>query len=79
MPRGERERQLARFKKEFPPPDIAVLKQPGRLEAFAQMLRESQRQGTKGQVWDMRLFVRKFDFRLDEIRMPLTLVPRPAG
>lgn len=73
MPQGERDRELARLKKQFPPPDIAVLEQPGRLEAFARNRRESQRQGTKGQVWDMRLFVREFDFRLDEVRMPLTL------
>lgn len=31
------------------------------------------RQGTNGPVWDMQLFVREFDFLLDEVRIPLTL------
>jgi hypothetical protein len=30
-------------------------------------------QGTKGVAWDMGLYVRGFDFGLDEVRMPITL------
>lgn len=36
-------------------------------------MRECMRQGTKGPAWDMRLYVREFDFQLDEIQMPLKL------
>lgn len=70
---GEREKELAQLKKRMPPPDYAAFAEPGRLEAFGQMMRESMRQGTKGPAWDMGLYVREFGFRLDEIRMPLTL------
>jgi len=70
---GERDKELAQLKKRVPAADYAAFAQPGRLEAFGQAIRESMRQGTKGPVWDMGLYVREFDFRLDEIRIPLTL------
>jgi pimeloyl-ACP methyl ester carboxylesterase len=73
IPQGERAKQLAQFRKRFPPADYAVLEQPGRLETFGRAVHESMRQGTKGPVWDMRLYAREFDFALDEIRMPLTV------
>ncbi len=37
-----------------------------------QTMREAMRQGTKGPVWDMGLYVRDFGFRLEDVRMPLT-------
>jgi pimeloyl-ACP methyl ester carboxylesterase len=37
------------------------------------MMHECMRQGTKGPAWDMRMYVREFDFELNEIRMPITL------
>ena len=70
---GEREKELAQLKKRVPPADYAAFEQPGRVEALGEMIRESLRQGTKGAAWDMRLYVREFDFRLDEVRMPLQL------
>lgn len=70
---GEREKELAQFKKRLPAADHAALSEPGRLEAFGQGIRESLRQGTRGPAWDLRLVVHPFDFRLDEIRMPLHL------
>ncbi|HEV7475039.1 MAG TPA: alpha/beta hydrolase [Pyrinomonadaceae bacterium] len=70
---GTREQELAQAKKIFPAADYAALEPPGRLEAFGDVLRESLRQGTKGAAWDMRLYGCEFDFRLDEIRMPLKL------
>jgi pimeloyl-ACP methyl ester carboxylesterase len=68
-----REKELAQLKKRMPPADYAAFAEPGRVEAFGQVMREALRQGTKGAVWDMRLYVREFDFSLDEIRMPLKL------
>jgi pimeloyl-ACP methyl ester carboxylesterase len=70
---GEREKELAQLKKRVPPADYAAFEQPGRLEAFNQLIRESMHQGTKGPAWDVRLYVREFDFDLDEIKMPLKL------
>ncbi|MEM9215281.1 MAG: alpha/beta hydrolase, partial [Cyanobacteria bacterium P01_F01_bin.150] len=31
------------------------------------------RSGTRGTLWDLQMYFRKWDFSLDEIRMPLTL------
>lgn len=70
---GERDKELKRLRARLPPPDYAAFEQPGRLEAFGASMRECMRQGTKGVAWDMGLYVREFDFRLDEIRRPLTL------
>ena len=70
---GEHEKQLAQLKQRLHPADYAVLRQPGRLDAFNHAVRESIRQGTKGAAWDMGLYVREWGFRLDEIRMPLKL------
>ena len=70
---GERERELAQLRKRVPPADYASFAEPGRLEAFGRAMRESMRQGTRGPAWDLGLYVREFDFRLDEIHMPLTL------
>ena len=68
-----RERMLAQQKKSLPAADYAVMEQPGRLEAFIEMYRESLAAGAKGGAWDMRLYVREWDFGWDEIKMPLTL------
>jgi pimeloyl-ACP methyl ester carboxylesterase len=68
-----RERILEQQKKNLPAPDYAVLELPGRLEAFIEMYRESLAVGSRGAAWDMRLYVREWDFGLDEIQMPMTL------
>ena len=57
----------------MPPADHAVMAQPGRLAINQQVLSESLKQGTRGPVWDMRLYVREWDFDPAEIRIPLTL------
>lgn len=70
---GQREKELAQMKKRMPPVDYEAISQPGQLEAFGESIRESLKQGTKGPVWDLRQYVREFDFRIDEVRMPVTL------
>jgi pimeloyl-ACP methyl ester carboxylesterase len=70
---GERERELAQLKRRVPPEDYAAFAEPGRLEAFGQTMRECLRQGARGAAWDLGLYVRDFGFRLDEVRVPLTL------
>jgi pimeloyl-ACP methyl ester carboxylesterase len=69
---GRREKELAQMKKRVPPADYAAFAEPGRLEAFGQAMRECLRQGTKGAAWDLRLYVREFDFRPEDIRIPVT-------
>lgn len=70
---GNREQELAQMKKRMPPADYAAFAEPGRVEAFGQMMREALRQGTKGSAYEMGLYVREFGFGLDEIRIPLHL------
>ena len=70
---GEREKELAQMKGRVPPADYAAFAEPGRLEAFGQGMQECLRQGARGATWDLGLYVRDFGFRLDEVRVPLTL------
>jgi len=73
-PKDKPEQTLAQFKMSMPVADYAVLeKRPSCVHNLMQMIRESMAQGTKGAVWDMRLYVRDWDFRLDEIHMLLKL------
>ena len=72
-PKGWSDKSLPRFTAGWPAPDRAVLEQPGRMERLMQVMRESTYQGTGGPVWDMHLSVREWDFRLDDVRMPLKL------
>lgn len=69
---GEREKELAQMKKRVPPADYEAFAVPGRLEAFGQLMREALKPGTKGLAHDLGLYVRKFGFRPEEIRMPIT-------
>ena len=57
----------------LPPADHAVMAQPGKLAINQQVLSESLKGGSRGPVWDMRLYVREWDFDPAEIRNPLTL------
>jgi len=71
--KADRERMMAQQKKGLPPADYAVIEQPGRMDAFIEMFSKAMFQGVKGPVWDMRLYVREWDFDPSEIRMPLSL------
>ena len=70
---GEREKELAKLKSRVPPEDYAAFAEPGRIEALHEMMRECMRRGTKGPAWDMRLYVRDFDFKPEEVRFPVKL------
>ena len=65
------EQLLAKFKKQLPPVDYAVLKSPAQIEILRQISIESMRQGVKGTAWDVQLYLQKWDFSLDKIQMPL--------
>jgi pimeloyl-ACP methyl ester carboxylesterase len=62
---------LAQLKHHLPQADYDAFESPGRFEAFGYALRESLRQGAKGVVWDMRMFVHPLGVRLQDIHMPL--------
>jgi pimeloyl-ACP methyl ester carboxylesterase len=68
---GEPEKELAKLKPRVPPTDYAAFEKPGRVEALHEIMRECMRGGTRGPAWDMRLYMREFDFKLSEIRMPI--------
>jgi pimeloyl-ACP methyl ester carboxylesterase len=57
----------------MPAADNAVMAQPENLAHFQRSLREALKQGRKGPTWDMRLYVREWDFDPAEIQIPLTL------
>lgn len=73
MGQGEPAKELAEMKKRVPPADYDALAVPGRIEALGQTIRESIRPGTSGGAWDLRLYVREFGFRFEEIRRPIVL------
>jgi pimeloyl-ACP methyl ester carboxylesterase len=64
-------RDLAQMKNRLPQPDYDAFESAGRLEIFGYVLREAMRQGARGPAWDMHLYVRPFDIRVQDIRMPL--------
>lgn len=68
------EKLLASFKPQLPPSDYAVLESPGRMEVYRQAEIEALRSGTQGAAWDIQLYLRKWDFSLDEIQTPITLL-----
>lgn len=70
---GPPDKLLETLKKRLPAADYEVLKSPGRMKKSCEALNEGLRSGTKGTAWDLQLYFKKWDFSLDEIRMPLTL------
>jgi pimeloyl-ACP methyl ester carboxylesterase len=71
--KSNEERELRQLAARVPPADYAAFREPGRWRAFAESLRESMRQGTRGPAWDLRLYGRDFGFKFDEVRVPITL------
>ena len=72
-PSGRSEQVLAPPNSILPAADYVVMAQPDRIAINQQTLSEVMRQGSKGPVWDMRLYVREWDFDLAEIQTPLTM------
>ena len=55
----------------MPAPDYEALIQYGRVEVLSRALDEAIL-NKKGVVWDLRLYLKKFDFNLSEITFPIT-------
>jgi pimeloyl-ACP methyl ester carboxylesterase len=56
------------------PSERAFFEKPGNLEAFIASTVECMRPGGHGMAWDMHLYARPWDFRLEEIRFPVRLL-----
>jgi pimeloyl-ACP methyl ester carboxylesterase len=72
-PKNGSEQTSAPPNKMMPAADHAVMAQPGRIAINQQIMREVMKQGSKGPVRDMRLYVREWDFDPAEIQIPLIL------
>lgn len=73
MGQGEPTKELAKMKTYTTAPDYAWFeKEPRRFSLLGEIAREGVRTGTRGAVWDMRLYSKAFDFQLSDIRHPLT-------
>jgi pimeloyl-ACP methyl ester carboxylesterase len=67
---GDPAKVLAAFKKQAPA-DYAVLKAQNRIRAFCKSTIEAMSQGAKGPAWDFQLYLRPWDFKTEEIQIPL--------
>ncbi len=72
-PKGGFEKASKQSNNVMPAVDYAVMTKPGRIASSQRIVREVMRQGGKGSAWDVRLYVREWDFDLDEIQFPLKL------
>jgi pimeloyl-ACP methyl ester carboxylesterase len=70
--KGDPAKILATFKKQMSAADYAVLKSLHRIEAYCKSTIEAMSQGTKGTAWDVQLYLRPWDFKIEEIQIPLT-------
>lgn len=72
-PKDDSEQAPPSPNKILPAVDHAAMAQPDRMAINQQVIGEVMKQGFKGPVRDMRLYVREWDFDPAEIQIPLTL------
>lgn len=70
-PKASKEKGLTQAKKMLPAPDYEALVQNDRAETLAKALDEALI-NKKGVAWDLRLYLKRFDFNLSEITFPIT-------
>lgn len=68
---GDPAKVLAALKKQAPAADYAVLKAQNRIGAFCKSTIEAMSQDAKGPAWDFQLYLRPWNFRIEEIQIPL--------
>jgi pimeloyl-ACP methyl ester carboxylesterase len=71
--KGSPKQVMAMFEKQLPPVDFEVLQRSDRMKIACETSLEALRHGVKGAAWDLQLYVRDWDFSLDEIQIPLQL------
>ena len=67
------QRAIEQMKRAMPPPDRAVLEQPGMADRFAEDVAEAFRCGSRGATWEAQLYARPWGFRLEDIAMEVHL------
>jgi pimeloyl-ACP methyl ester carboxylesterase len=67
------EKLLASLKKQLPAVDYAIFSSSQRLQAIRESAIESMRQGTKSLTLDILLYVHPWDFKAEEIQIPVKL------
>ncbi len=67
------QRYLAHMLASAPPADRAVLADPSYRALFAESTAEALRQGGRGAAWELTLLARPWDFRLEEVRVPVRI------
>lgn len=70
-PKESKGKVFAKAKRMMPAPDYNALIQYNRAEVLSRALEEALI-NKKGVAWDLRLYLRKFDFNLSEIKFPIT-------
>ncbi len=70
-PKESRKKIFAQAKKMMPAPDYNAFIQYDRAEVLARAMDEAIL-NKKGVIWDLRLYLKKFDFNLSEITFPIT-------
>jgi pimeloyl-ACP methyl ester carboxylesterase len=70
--KGDPAKVLATFKQQMSAADYAVLKPSHQIEAYCKSIIEAMHQGTKGTAWDVQLYLRPWDFKIEEIQIPMT-------
>lgn len=70
---GSEADQLAQMKSRVPAADFAAFSKPGRVDALNAAIREAMRDGTRGAVEDMQLYVRGFDLDPGAVRVPIRM------
>jgi pimeloyl-ACP methyl ester carboxylesterase len=72
-PKKPGKKETAETNKMLHPADFAALMQYDREAVLLKVIDEALLHGTKGAVYDTRLYVRKWDFQLEDIRFPVTM------
>lgn len=67
------ERQLAHMMAGAPPADRRVLADPGFRALFIESTAEALRQGGRGAAWELTLLARPWDFRLQDVPIPVRI------
>ena len=71
---GDPAKMRKQMLRNMPPSEKAYFEKPGRMEAGIASGVEAMRQGGRGPAWDMHMYVRPWDFRLEEICYPVRLL-----
>jgi pimeloyl-ACP methyl ester carboxylesterase len=70
---GDRDKELEKMRSRVTTEDFAAFSKPGRIEALHETMQECIRNSTTGAAYDLKMYMRDFDFAFSEINIPITL------